>query len=527
MTSGLSLAGRLPWWLALIAGAISALSLAPVHFLPALLCFGVLMIGLIDAGSWRRGLWLGWLFGLGHMLAGLYWIAVAFYADAERFGALAFPAVFALSAFLALFIAVPSALLAARPWRSPVAAALAFTCLWMASELIRYWFTPFPWNLIGYAWVGAPAFSQMAALGGVWLAGVAALIAGTLPVAAVRQAGGTGLGAVGLTVVMLLATWGFGAHRLGQVLPSDHAEIRLRLVQGNVEQSLKWDAELSERWFNRHLDMSETDVDQITHIIWPESASPYLLARDDIARQAVAAAAPPGGIMLVGGNRLFDDQRPAYATNSLFVIDGEAQILHRYDKVDLVPFGEFMPFRELFGRLGLSALAAGSLDFRPGPGRQIVRAPGLPPFSPLICYEVIFPGRATPAGERPDWLLNVTNDAWFGPTSGPYQHLAMARMRAVELGLPLIRAANTGISAVIDAHGQIRSALALGRQGVIDTSLPGALSAPTPFARFGYLAVALALVVAAFLAILCERRTQTRHLVHSSLNKRTIAAHNR
>ena len=193
----------------------------------------------------------------------------------------------------------------------------------------------------------------------------------------------------------------------------------------------------------------------MTHVVWPESAASYPLDQDAVARKMIAQVVPPDGLLLTGGERFDLSREPPRAWNTLFVLDDTGAIVARYDKRDLVPFGEFLPLRGLLSGLGLEKLTHGSIDFQAGPGRTTITLPGLPPVSPLICYEAIFSGSVVDSDARPDWLLNITNDAWFGRSSGPYQHLAMARMRAIEEGLPLVRSANSGISAVVDAWGRI------------------------------------------------------------------------
>jgi apolipoprotein N-acyltransferase len=282
------------------------------------------------------------------------------------------------------------------------------------------------------------------------------------------------------------------------------------LVQGNVPQQDKWRPEMRNHWFGHHLGLSSRDGRGITHIVWPESASPYPLEQVEEARALIAQVVPPGGLLLTGGERYDFDQDPPRAWNSLLVVDDAGTLRAHYDKHDLVPGGEFMPLRDLLGRIGLGSLARGGLDFEAGPGRTTIALPGLPPFSPLICYETIFSGRVFASGARPDWLLNITNDGWFGRSTGPYQHLAMARMRAVEEGLPMVRSANTGISAVIDPWGRVQARLGLGETGVLDVALPRSLAA-TVFGRARHWPVLL-LVCAGLLAMAAlERRAARRH----------------
>jgi apolipoprotein N-acyltransferase len=262
------------------------------------------------------------------------------------------------------------------------------------------------------------------------------------------------------------------------------ADVRLRIVQARIDQKLKWREEERAANLEAHVALSRgAGWDGITHLIWPETATAYFLANDDRARARVSEAVAPGGLLIVGAVRM--ERVPGQgirAWNALHAIDEHGAILATYDKHHLVPFGEFVPLRRV---LPIEKITPGAVDFTPGPSLVTLRVPGLPPLSPLICYEAIFPGHVARADDRPAFLLNLTNDAWFGESAGPHQHFAAARMRAVEEGLPLVRAANTGISAVIDGHGRVVAKLDLGARGVLDAALPKALAVPTPFARWG------------------------------------------
>jgi apolipoprotein N-acyltransferase len=218
-----------------------------------------------------------------------------------------------------------------------------------------------------------------------------------------------------------------------------------------------------------------------THVIWPETAVPFFLANDVLARGEAVRAVPEGGALITGSVRSTFHTQTRQLHNAMLVIDGAANIQQVYDKSHLVPFGEYVPLR---GFLPVEKIVPGQGDFTPGPGRELLRIAGLPPASPLICYEAIFPGWVTPRDERPGWLLNITNDAWFGNFAGPRQHFAIVATRAVEEGLPMVRAANTGISAVVDPYGRVRARLGIGVEGVLDSGLPQALS-PTFYARWG------------------------------------------
>ncbi len=506
----LAIVRRRPFIVAFVLGGLVALALAPFYLWPTLFGFAGLLHLLRRIERRWQALLLGWSFGFGHLLAGLYWIGIAFFTDPERFGALAVPAVVLLCAGLAIYPALAAWLTVLYRWRSPIAAALALALTWTATEALRgTLFGGFPWNLIGYVWTGSTAISQLAAVTGAYGLSLMAVLLGALPVVLLEAEGWRrhwrplAVAALGLALI-----WAGGAARLAGAESSAVPGVRLRLVQGNIAQHHKWQPELRARWFQRYLDLSARSPDDVTDVIWPESATPYPLEQDPTARAMVAAVVPPGGLLVTGGERFDLSSEPPRAWNSLFVVDGQGTVRARYDKRDLVPFGEFLPLRGLLGRLGLEKLTQGSIDFQPGPGRETIAVPGLPPFSPLICYEAIFPGRVVNPGDRPAWLLNVTNDAWFGRSTGPYQHFAMARMRAVEEGLPLVRSANTGISAVIDPWGRVTASLGLDETGVLDAALPQPLLAPTIYARLGAWSVIVLAGAAAMAMVFVEIRAR-------------------
>ena len=487
-----------------VAGAISALALPPIDAFPALLAYGWLLALLLDAprwgAAWRRSV----VFVFAQALAGLHWVAIAFTVDAERFGALAVPAVVLLALGIALVQGSVVSLVALHRWRAPAAAAVVFTALWLAGEWLRGVIGQFPWNLVGYAFTDWPALAQTAALGSVWLLGGIALLLGTLPLAwrcGLRERA-LWIAAVVVPVTGLVV-WG----HLRLLEPVAETDTRLRLVQGAFALDHGFRPEPMRRWFDRQLALTRGGDAAVDAVVWSEGASPYLLASDAEARAEIAAAleAVPARWLITGGDRLVRDGDGAVTGvhNSVFAVDRDGALGAVYDKVDLVPFGEFVPLRAWLGRLGLEKLTAGSVDYRPGTGRVTLNLADLPPFTPLVCYEAIFAGRAV-GTPRPDWLLNVTIDTWFGRSLGPHQHLAMARLRAVEEGLPLVRVANSGISAVIGPKGRVLERVGLDARGAFDVTLPAA-DPPTPFAawRWGPWWVVMALALAA--AALRER----------------------
>ena len=480
-------------WLMPLAGASVAAALPPLGLLPAALAPAVLFLALLRRPGYWSGLRTAWLFGLGFHLAGLYWVGIAFFADAERFGALAVPGVVGLAAILALLGAVPLALLAVRRWQSPLAATLVFAGLWCLGELARGRHgVQFPWNPLSLSLTATDQSLQVVALLGTTGASFAVAWLAALVGLAWQSSHGRLIPAA-LALALLVGAAGYGHWRLRVALPLEAGDSPIiRIVQANIAQHHKWDPALRQRWFERHLTLSSEPGESVPDVVvWPESSVPYSLGASPEVRALIGGVAGPGGHVILGSEFYDPEAEPPRLHNSVYTVAGGGDILARYDKVDLVPFGEFLPFRAVFGRLGLEALAVGSVDFMAGEGRTTIAVDGLAPFSPLVCFEAAFAGRATDGTGRARWIVNVTNDAWFGISSGPHQHAGMARMRAVEAGLPLVRAANTGISLVTDARGRVLAQLPLGAMGILDQPLPRPLATAPPATRWPWLAAAL------------------------------------
>jgi apolipoprotein N-acyltransferase len=495
-----------------LLGAMAAAALPPTYVVPLLIpAFAGLLWLIESAAGPRRAFALGWWFGFGHAVAGYFWIYNPFLVDPAQHGWMAPFAVVGLAAGLALFPAAVAAaarlLFGWQPGLGPVGRVIALAALWTAAEWMRGWlFTGFPWNLIGTAWMFSDAMIQLASATGVYGLTFLTVAAMTMPVVLAAPAGNRHpLRPVLLAAVALAAVWAGGFLRLANAENGDVPGVRLRLVQPAIPQKLKWRSDIRRDNVLKQLEMSRAPAapgEAPTHIIWAETAVPYVLSENPGLVQALASATPNGGLMIVGAPRATPPgEVPRRIWNSLFVIDAGARIVGHYDKFHLVPFGEYVPLR---GLLPIDKLTEGRLDFSSGPGLGTLALKGLPPFSPLICYEAIFPGQVADRSNRPKWLLNITNDAWFGHLSGPYQHFAAARMRAVEEGLPLVRVANTGISGVVDAYGRVNRTLGLGRVGIVDSPLPVALS-PTAYARFGNGIVGIILIVALGVAFLLSR----------------------
>ena len=408
--------------------------------------------------------------GLGWFALSLVWIVEPFLVEPEIYGWMAPFALTLMALGGGLFWAFPAALgwWIGAGWRRRLVGIAAALVL---SDWLRGWiFTGFPWALIGHVWIGTPVAQAAAWIGAPGLTALTLLLA-ALPAliwwASDRRGLGFAPGAL-LSVLLLGAVWAGGMARLAQPLPEDTG-VRLRLVQPNADQRLKWDPDWAAEFYRRLLDLSSAPGARDV-VIWPESAVNFLLddAAPVLTQMAGAADAPLIlGIQRRDGLRFY---------NSLAVLGQDGAVSQVYDKFHLVPFGEYIPWGNVMAQFGIHAFAAQEgFGYSAGSGPAVMNLPDLPSMQPLICYEAIFAQHLRGLDQRPGWLLQITNDAWFGQFSGPYQHLAQARLRAVQAGLPVIRVANTGVSAVIDARGGLRQTLGLNEAGFIDAVLPGAM----------------------------------------------------
>jgi apolipoprotein N-acyltransferase len=510
------LAGLSGWQRMVVAALLGALSAAAFPPLPGVLLLIPAFTGLVwlignEAGPPRLwGLAIGWAFGFGQFAAGLYWIGVAFLVDAETFGWMAPFAVAGLAAGLALFT-VLSVLPLTTTRLAGAGRILVFAAWWTVIEWVRSWIlTGFPWNLIGSAWAFSDSVLQAASVVGAYglsllTVAVAALPASLTDFRASRRVGA--LAVVASFALLGLVTLG-GAVRLMGADEGVEPGVRLRLVQPAIQQSMKWDPGLLQQHVFEQLGLSRAPAlpgqPLPTHVIWAETAVPFDLGLSPELREVLGGIVPAEGVIIVGaprGEPQPDGRRRVW--NSLLALDRQGTIVGTYDKAQLVPFGEYLPFRFV---LDLIPLFRQRADFSAGTGRATLRLPGLPPTSPLICYEVIFPTEVVDRGAGARWMINLTNDAWFGATSGPYQHFVAARLRAVEEGLPVVRVANTGVSGVIDAYGQVRAELGLGERGFLDADLPRAPDGATLYARWGNLIVLLLVFVTALAGLRLGRR---------------------
>jgi apolipoprotein N-acyltransferase len=485
----------------MLAGAAMTLGQPPFS-LPWVLFLAVpVLVWLVDAAGCPRAAALtGWGAGFGYFVTGLYWIGYAFLVDAEQFAWMMPFAVTLLPTFLGLFWAAAFAF-ARRIWPQGSwwrVVALA-ACLTLVEYARSNVLTGFPWGLPGYVWIETPVMQAAAWVGPFGMTFLTLALTPLFLIGVVECQ----RFASAVAIAALAGSWAAGEARLRAVL-DDRAGPVLRVVQPNAAQTLKWQPDQAKVFYARLLAATAAPPDPAlgppAAVIWPETAVTFLPAYQPERRAEIAAAAGGAPVILgaLYGERREDGDR---WYNSLMAILPDGSLGPRYDKHHLVPFGEYLPYEDVLGLIGLRQLVNQG-GFTPGPGPQLMEVPGLPPFSPLICYEMIFPNAVVPDGQRPDWILQVTNDGWFGAYGGPQQHLAQARIRAIEQGLPVIRAANTGISAAIDAFGRIKMQIPLLTEGYRDIRLPGALP-PTLYARLGDVS-ALSLVVLSL--FLCTRR---------------------
>ena len=521
--------GRSLWvncLLALLVGALASLSLAPFDLWPLLFISYTALVILLDDVILLRStrpqrLWggfaLGWCFAFGYFVPSLWWISEAFWVEPEKFAALIPFAVAGLPSYLSLYWGIGCAL-AAIAWASGPSRIISLAALLGISEWMRgHLLTGFPWNLPAYGISSIEGFSQIASVTGVYGLTVLVIMIAASPAmfigARTRQvARPYNLVMPGLVVALALSMQGWGQWRVGQYeqyardqKPSD---LIVTIVQPNISQKDKWDRTKAQLIIDSYLNSTAAPFSMpFTRpplIVWPESALPRLLAEEDVLRAEIAANLPEGSRLLTGGlHRTINATGEPAIFNSLLAMSPKGLIEDRHDKVRLVPFGEFLPFSWLLEPLGLRQIVNLPPGFVGGEEARVVELPGIPAFAGYICYEAVFPA-TTPFHVRPELLVNVTNDAWFGTSGGPYQHLSHARFRSIEQGAPMIRAANTGISAMIDSVGRVQSSLPLGQKGTLDTVLPVGMTA-TFFSIYGDIGFLLTLALMILFHLICRR----------------------
>jgi len=500
-----SLSGWQRFSVALVAGLLSALAFAPFGIFPLLLMgFGVLVLLMDSARASRRPVLnsaiVGWAFGFGQFLAGFYWVGYAFLVDAMEH-AWQIPLVeFFLPGGMALYIAA-ACTVASALWRPGLARIFVLASCYAIGEWLRgHLLTGFPWNLPAYGWSAVLPVLQSAALFGAYGLSLLTILFGASLAALSDRNRGRWLSAA--MTLLFGVLWAGGEIRLAAVPTAFVPGVQLRLVQPDIKQQDKYLPEYRGRNWRTLIDLTTAPAATTpTHIIWPEAAPPFLLTRVPEALDQIAIITGQQRVLMTGAVRVLASPDNGFRFfNSFYIFGHGGQLLDAYDKFHLVPFGEYLPLASLLSKLGISKLVDSPGGFTAGDGPHAFTIPGAPAASPLICYEILFPGEVV-GRTRPGWFVNVTDDSWFGPSTGPYQHLLTARVRAIEEGIPVARAANTGISAVIDPLGRVVASLGLDRQGVVNSPLPQVLPI-TPYARLSDVGFALMLVVCAGLACL-------------------------
>ena len=461
--------------LCLIAGAVMTWAFPPYSFVPvAFVCFSVLFWSLLKAENKKQLFFLGFAFGFGEGTCSLFWVNQALLIDGGRFVALIPLCTLGFGLFFGIFSGISAVFVSFG--RNTLWKLSSFAAGWTLLEWVRGWiFTGFPWNLVGSVWVDCLPVLQSASVVGIYGITLGSLFLFCSPILLIYKERKTFCAIISCFVLVAL----LGALRLSEDDNATVWGVKVRLVQPNIAQSLKWNPDEAEKNLFKHIRLSRNrPEDKITHVIWPEAATSFLLADDDSVRSLTISALRQGQVLLAGSLRKTGNHQMA---NSIVVIDDVGGLRGFYDKAHLVPFGEYVPFRNL---LPLQKIIPIASDFVAGKGPQTIRIPNAPLVGMQVCYEIIFPGEVVDKKNRPSWILNVTNDAWYGMSAGPYQHLAASRFRAVEEGLAVVRATNNGISAVTNPYGRIIAMLDLGMENVIDSEIPRPIRT-TWFGRFG------------------------------------------
>ena len=487
----------------IIFGGITTLAMPPWGYVMLLwITFPAIIICINKTKNKIEAFFLGWAFGFGHFITSLAWIGEAFIVEVDKFGIFMVPAILCLAIGFAIYVGLVTLLQHILNHEIKqlipnhknfflICSIIMFGCSWTAVEWLRgVLFTGFPWNPIGSVWVDVPEILSATSYVGVYGATLVTIIScGSISILNIREQWRPQISVLGLCHIPLILMFASGSLQLVNNTITMVPEVVLRLIQPNIAQADKWKLELKDQHILKQIQMSQDSSDHVTHFIWPEAAIPYALNQSNQVRQMIMSAIPKNKTLLSGAPRLERVLEKNKIFNSFFALNNDGDILAYYDKTHLVPFGEYNPLGRI---LPISGLTGSS--FTPGERLKTIQLASLPSFTPLICYEIIFSGYVTEKADRPKWLLNITNDGWFGLSSGPHQHLAAARFRAAEEGLPVIRVANTGISAVIGPRGRILKKIDIGTEGFLDTALPNPLT-PTWFSKYKNIPLLLLLAI--------------------------------
>ncbi|PPR78856.1 MAG: Apolipoprotein N-acyltransferase [Alphaproteobacteria bacterium MarineAlpha2_Bin1] len=429
---------------------------------------------------------VGWFFGFGFFIFGLHWMAYPMLVDPAKNAWLIPFSIFIFPAFLSIFIGFVS-IVSVFLSKNSVQLALVFPVIWVFFEWLRgNILTGFPWNLIGYSFSSFLTISQIASIIGVYgLSLLAVFLGSSFSLVGSKKKQNLILPLLGVLIILILHF--LGSNKLDNSI-NQFQNIKLRLVQPNIAQNEKWIESLKYKNFMKHYSLSKYEgFNDVDLFIWPETALTFTSKNKIINKDAIDDLLGEDAMLITGMPRAIffqNDSEKIKLYNSIVVLNNKLKILDTYNKFHLVPFGEYLPLRKIFDYFGFSKIVFGPIDYSRGIGPKTIKLNDLPSFSPLICFEAIFPGEVTHSKNRPKWLLSLSNDAWFGNFAGPRQHFEMARLRTIEEGLPLVRVSNTGISAVVDSYGRVLKSLPYGKFGVIDYFLPGNLQR-TIYSRLG------------------------------------------
>ena len=519
----------------LAAGALAGLSVPPLFILPALFVALPVWVWCLDGAEPGRGLRrvfgpafsIGFGFGLGYFTVAFHWLGAAFLLEGGIMIAVMPFAIVALAALIALFWGLGSALAhllwSPGPWRVVTLASAITTAEFARGHL----FSGFPFDLLGYALTADEAMMQLSAVVGVYGLTLLVLLVAMTP-ALIWPGAGRGLvrrlAPFAVALLVLAGQFGWGSLRLGGTAVSARTDIRMRLVQPMIAEHADWQGVDPPAIVDRLIALSENrtgpddpGLPATTHLVWPESSLPFYLSQYPDIFSRVGRMLPPGTTLLAGAPRQpldaggeisltpRDPEAGEAAFNSILAINTDGEVIASYDKSHLVPFGEFLPFPHVFASIGLGQFVPGASGWTPGEGRRLLSLPQTPPFLALICYEAIFSGDLGSDVGAAAFLFNITNDGWFDGSIGPAQHAHHARLRAVEEGMALVRAANTGVTMLVDPLGRVTASLPAGQEGLIDVS-PANRLAPTPFAQWRHWPLLVVLVLLAVVSVLAARR---------------------
>jgi apolipoprotein N-acyltransferase len=466
-----------------LAGSLCALAFAPFNLFLVLLISLPIFYSLIVKNNSKKIIFLyGFCFGFGYFLAGIYWIAISLLVDASKFAWLIPFSLTLIPGFLALYFGFLSIsfkfLIHKLSLKFHYQKILIFAILWVCFESMRSTlFSGFAWNLLGYSWLFSLKLSQSASLFGIYFLSFFAVIVSLMPLLILNYQQNLG-NKISLFVILffLLTNLSFGIFSMDYYTQSYSSTDKIRIVQANIKQEMKWQEIERYNNFLKHIELTRSmPYDNIRAVIWSETSVPYAIEDNPKLMNLLKLAVPNDGELITGGLRINRSSKNEIIGiyNSVFMINSQG-ILSTYDKHHLVPFGEYVPLQNLLSFLfiddAVNKISAGGEGFSFGDQVKTLQAKYFN-FNPLICYEVIFSNEVIKQNQNPEIFINITNDAWFGNSSGPYQHLAMTQMRAIEYATPLIRVAGTGISALIDIHGNIIRKIDLNEEGVIDVEL--------------------------------------------------------